>query len=186
VEYQEADLPCQSDREGFYHWQAQYGPIPQLVARLVATESPVHVARVVQRIASCWGFDHAGGTIKQQIIAGIRHAVSQNWVRQQGEFLWYPSMSAADVPVRRPRPGDDLRQIGQVAPEEIAKAALWVVEDNFALEIDRLVVCTARLLGYQRRGEHVSARVKEAVNWLIKEGKAVLANGSVALPTRGR
>ena len=95
-------------------------------------------------------------------------------------------MSADDVPVRKPRPGEEPRQIGQVAVEEIAKAVLSVVEDNFALGIDRLVVCAARLLGYQRTGGHVSARVQEAVDWLIKEGKVVLANGTVALPTRGR
>jgi hypothetical protein len=168
--YVEARLPARTDADQFYEPPAAASVIPLLIARSVRLEGPVHVSRVIELIARSYGFQRTGERVAEQINRGIDIAVRQKQVVRRGEFLWSPGLLATDTPVRQSGPGGKPRAIEHVAPEEIANALLLTLDECFSVPEETLVVQTARLLGYDRTGVLVTARLKEAIVALEQSG----------------
>ncbi|MCL4369674.1 MAG: AAA domain-containing protein [Chloroflexi bacterium] len=186
VAYQGARLPRQRSPESFYEEWVATSIVPSLVAACVEAESPVHIGRVTTVVAGCWGFQRAGSKIAAVVDRGIRWAEREKQVVRRGDFLWTPTMTFDQVPARRPEPGKKPRPIEEVALEELGKVALFVVEESFSLPLDDLVIQTSRLLRYERTGNHISDRVREAINLLEQQQRIANTDGMVSLPAQGR
>jgi uncharacterized Zn-finger protein len=87
-------------------------------------------------------------------------------VRDDG-FLW-PSYEEYELTVRI-NGEDDRRDIDEIPIEEIAKGAAIVLMEGGAMNKDDLALETARLIGYERRGSRIEARIDEAVEILEEE-----------------
>jgi very-short-patch-repair endonuclease len=181
--YAQARLPrLQVPQKTFYEASMTNRVIPELVEACVAAESPVHMNRVVRMVALNWGFTKVGERISQQIRTGIAVAVRQKKVTRRDDFLWRPDQDPDGVSVRVPAPNQEARRIEEVALEELAQAALFVVEEHFSLPIDSAIAKTARLLGYLRTGDLVAARLGKAIALLERLGKVINNQEMITLP----
>jgi very-short-patch-repair endonuclease len=173
--YERADLPASGTKEEFY------GPsshtLGRLVARCVEVESPVHENRVIQAVRECYGISGAGNRVRDKILAAIRTAARSNIVVQRGEFVWHPRMEKP--PVRSLDATGKARPIQEVAIEEIQEAALAILEAQFSLGRDDLIVAVARELGYGRTGGVVSSRIGVALDTLEQSDAVVNVGGQV-------
>ncbi|UOQ73462.1 DUF3320 domain-containing protein [Hymenobacter cellulosilyticus] len=96
--YQVAQLPAAARQlEVHQHPMAR---LAGWAAQVVAIESPVHLDEVTRRITLATGATQVGARIRKSVAAAVRLAVNLRHIRQEGDFLWAPAMTAATVPVR--------------------------------------------------------------------------------------
>ncbi|MGI8915091.1 MAG: DUF3320 domain-containing protein [Chloroflexota bacterium] len=183
--YTEARLLAQAHSDRFYEPSSAASVIPQLIVRSVQAEGPVHISRVMELIARAYGFQRTGERVADQINRSIDTAVRQKKAVRRGEFLWPPSLSATEAPVRTSGPGGRPRAVDYIALEELANALLLTLDECFSLPEETLVIQTARLLGYDRTGVLVTARLKEAIAGLEKSGVVLRNDGLVTRASSG-
>ena len=62
------------------------------------------------------------------------------------------------------------RDAEHLPPQEVANAALYVLEQHISLPIAELVKETARLLGYHRTGPTVDKAMRMGISFMLKKG----------------
>ncbi|TGE26538.1 DUF3320 domain-containing protein [Hymenobacter metallicola] len=178
--YQLTQLPAAARQQEVH--QHPMARLAGWVAQIVAIESPVHLDEVTRRIALATGATQVGVRIRKSVAAAVRLAVNLRHIRQEGEFLWAPAMTADAVPLRdRSALPAVSRKPGFVAPQEVARAVLTFVRHSFALDRAAVVVPTARLLGFARPSEEMRQQLEATVQQLLDEGKLLETNGVVQL-----
>jgi very-short-patch-repair endonuclease len=180
--YQVAQLPTAIRQQEIHQYPA--GRLAVWVAEVVAVESPVHADEVTRRLASATGATQVGSRIRASVAEAIRLAEKMGSVRQQGDFLWSPTMSFSSPPLRdRNALPAVSRKLGFIAPEELALAVLTVVRDSFALERDAVALPATRLLGFSRPSEEQRQAFSMAIDRLLAECQLQEANG-VLIPVQ--
>jgi hypothetical protein len=99
----------------------------------------------------------------------------------EGTFLWSPSQDTRSFTLFR-IPGENegsRRDAEDLPPQEIANAALHVLEQHVSLPVADLVRETARLLGYQRTGPAVDKAIRVGIRVLVKNLGAKEEGGNV-------
>lgn len=167
--YVEATLP-QRHRDALYNGGA--AGLRDLIVSVVAQEGPVHEEVVIGRIARAHGLQRTGHIVEKTILRAVAAAATAGVILRRELFLW-PTNARAATP-RRPAPGQPLRSIEHVAPEEIAEAAILVIRSSRGINEADLTRETARVFGYQRTGEKIEQTITRVVNHLVAEGRVVL------------
>ncbi|HKO57759.1 MAG TPA: DUF3320 domain-containing protein [Thermoanaerobaculia bacterium] len=170
--YVEATLP-KRHRDALYNGGA--AALRDLIVAVVAQEAPVHEDIVVVRIARAHGLQRAGHIVEKTILRAVAAAVRAGAIARRESFLWPTNVRA--VTPRRPAPGQPLRAIEHVAPEEIAEAAILVIRSSRGINDADLKRETARVFGYQRTGEKIEQTVAQVINGLVAEGRIVIRGG---------
>lgn len=154
------------------------GRLASWVAEVVAVESPVHVDEVTRRLASATGATQVGSRIRASVAEAIRLAGKMGSIRQQGDFLWTPTMQSLNTPLRdRNALPSVSRKLNFIAPEELAAAVLRVVSDSFALEREAVALPATRLLGFGRPSEEHRIIFSTTIDELLSKKKLREANG---------
>jgi len=135
---------------------------------VIATEAPIHREFLIRRVREAWGVGRAGNRIRSafddRLLALIRVGRAEldpaGFLRVKGQKL---------RKVRIPVPGrpDTDRSIDLVPLTEIALAALQVVYEARVVGQDELTRHVARLFGWQRTGDGITARIGEAIDRLV-------------------
>jgi hypothetical protein len=129
-------------------------PLPllaDLVIRIVEAEGPIHLDLIARRVAAAFGKTRTGGRIRTASDAAVERAVRMGRAHLDGEF----AMTAGqrdDPPVRDRSGAEAPGAAGHLPPVEIRAAAARVVAESGEMQIEELVVATARLLGFTRAG----------------------------------
>jgi len=176
--YVEATLP-QRHRDALYNGGAT--ALRDLIVAVVAQEAPVHEEIVIVRIARAHGLQRAGHIVEKTIHRAVTAAARAGAIARRENFLW-PANAHAVIP-RRPAPGQPLRAIEHVAPEEIAEAAILVIRSSRGINDADLKRETARVFGYQRTGEKIEQTVMRVINDLVAEGRIVIRAGFLVVPS---
>ncbi|GAA4347585.1 hypothetical protein GCM10023185_02730 [Hymenobacter saemangeumensis] len=179
--YQLAQLPP-AIRQRELH-QHPVGRLAAWVAEVVAVESPVHTDEVTRRLALAAGASQVGSRIRASVAEAIRLAASTGGVRQQGDFLWTPSMKTPPVRERSALPAAS-RKLPYVAPEELAQAVLTVVGDGFAVAREAVALPAGRLLGFARISEEQRELINSVIDSLLTESRLLDKNGVLTLSSQ--
>lgn len=157
------------------------GSIRVLIEAVVSKESPVSLDIVTRRVAEHWGVGRiTSRTVKR--IEGLTGKANVKISREaDGTFLWIPSQDPKTFSLFRiiSENENSKRDAEYLPPQEVANAALHVLEQNVSLPITDLVRETARLLGYQRTGTAVDKSMRSGIGFLVKNGRAKEENGVV-------
>jgi very-short-patch-repair endonuclease len=172
--YLAADLgPAAGSGDDFYGDGAAEEIADQLT-HVVRREGPISMDLAAKRVASTWGFDR----VRARAVKRVRSLVSRAGVHLQsspaGDFLWmtdtepqgYAGFRVPDAT------GRGARQASELAPEEVANAALHLLEGHLSAPVDELVRETARLFGFQRVGRLVDERMRAGIETLVGRGAA--------------
>lgn len=152
---------------GFY--EERNDVLASMVTAIVQVEGPIHEEELARRVAGAYGLGRAGARIQGKVHVAVELAVKKGTIRRENEFLWLASMSVP--PVRR-RPYD-AKDMNLVSLEEIGEAAWQLLKAQYGMVYEDLVIQVARLLGFQRTGERAEARIREAINREVQEGRIV-------------
>lgn len=98
-------------------------------------------------------------------------------------FLWPASVTPGHFKIFRV-PGADgasRRSADELPPEEVANAALHILEGQISMPIDDLVTETARLFGFARTGQNVARFIKMGIDTMVQRRFATEQDGMVTL-----
>jgi very-short-patch-repair endonuclease len=160
--------------------------LADLLAQVVRVESPVHWTEAVRRILSGVGIQRLGNRIQKAFEEAMRLGVSRGLFAKRQEFLWGPAMKQPRVRDRSELPVAS-RKLEFVAPEEIRRAILMVVEESYGIIPEEVPNAVCRLFGFSRVTDEMSAVVDPHRDALIREGYLVVQGVNLVLagPARG-
>jgi very-short-patch-repair endonuclease len=159
-----------ASRERFYYLAESRSGLRRLASEIqgiVKMESPVHRDAVARKLAGFYGIERVGSNVQLIAERATKLGISEKMFRAKGDFLWIDDL----VVPRVPRPGDDPRPIDEVPLEEIGAALEIIVEKEIGISRDSLLKTTARVIGYDRSGARVEARIGEAIDNLFSSGR---------------
>ena len=157
------------------------GSIRLLIAEVVSKEGPVSLDIVVRRVAEHWGV----GRITPRVVKRIEGLTGKADVKivheDDGVFLWVYSQDPKTFSLFRITDENESskRDAECLPPQEVANAALHILEQHVSLPVADLVRETARLLGYQRTGPTVEKSMRIGIELLKRKGGAKEENGMI-------
>lgn len=168
------------DLSAFYQPTAD-GTIRRIIEDVVRYEGPICLDLVARRVAGHWGIGKVGARVGERI---SQIAARANVSRKKSggrTFLWRPDVTPDHYRVFRVPGNDDAsrRSADELPPEEIANAALHVLENQISMPTDNLVSETARIFGFARTGQTVASNIRMGIEVLLKRGDAIEQNGVV-------
>lgn len=135
----------------------------QAIQAVVATEGPIHITVLYERLRNAWNIGRIGSRIRGNVDMAIMSA----GVLRDGDFLTAPGPMSAEV--RTPTPACR-REIAQVHNFELALALVMLVQDAGGVSEDELTTRVARLYGWTRRGPDITARMRALIRTLRDKG----------------
>jgi very-short-patch-repair endonuclease len=143
------------------------------LAQVVNIEGPVHCTEAARRILSAAGIQRFGARIQQALDEAVRLGVARGLFVQRGEFLWSPAVQQPPVRDRSELPTAS-RKLEFVAPEEIRRAILMVVEESCGIVPAEVPGAVCRVLGFARVTDDMSGAVEPNRDALLRESYLAL------------
>ncbi|MHB8782936.1 MAG: DUF3320 domain-containing protein [Desulfobacteria bacterium] len=155
--------------------------ILSLIEAVVSKEGPVSLGIVARRVAEHWGVGRVTARTVNRI-EGLGRKANVKIAREaDGVFLWTPTQDPESFSLFRisGKNENSKRDAEDLPPQEVANAALHILDQNVSLPVADLVRETARLLGYQRTGPTVDKAMRGGIELLVKKGEAKAENDVV-------
>jgi hypothetical protein len=149
--------------------------VRQLIEYVVKCEGPISLDLASKRVAAHWGFEKVSSRVKERVSKILSSTSVHKTESNEQVFLWPINIDPTYYRIFRV-PSDSSatrRQPEDLPPEEIANAALYVLEAQISMQIDDLVIETARLFGFARTGRTVADTVRQGIKTLLKRGHAI-------------
>ena len=143
--------------------------LADLLAQVVNVESPVHWMEAARRVLDGAGIQRFGNRIQQAFEQAVRVGVERKLFVKREEFLWAPTMQQPPVRNRSELPAAS-RKLEFVAPEEVRRAILIVVEESYGIVPTEVPSAVCRLFGFARVTDEMSAAVEPHRDALLREG----------------
>lgn len=157
--------------------------LARIVAAIVEVEGPIHREEVSRRVASLFGAQRAGTRIVAATDQALRIAGQAGAVSVDAEGFFATSAQTRSPPVRdRSGAPPSLQRADRIAATEILAAASRALAENGGLTREECVTAIVRLLGFQRTGPDLRARVEAVIAAAIGEGLFGERDGRIAPP----
>jgi very-short-patch-repair endonuclease len=144
------------DRYRFYE-PAYDETLIALIGHVLEHESPICDSLLVERIRRAHHFEKAGRIIRDRVMVLAKRHYHLTGSKADGAFVWPDNQSQLNwCQYRVPATEADIRQIEEIAPEELRAAASACVSDDHAVEI-------ARLFGIRRLSSSARQRISRAL-----------------------
>jgi hypothetical protein len=154
-----------------------------IVGRIVEIEGPIHAEEVGRRVASLFGKDRAGSRIAAAALEGLRYGRKNMSTLRENEGFWFTNAQGERCPVRdRSTAVGSLQKADMLPPLEIRAAALQAVKENGGIGRDDITVAITRILGFQRTGPELRARIDSVILRLLKDNNLQEEDGSLRAP----
>ncbi len=144
---------------------------------VISREAPIHMQLLTRRVQASYDMKR----VTQKTEGRLKRVLQNSQVRFKGDFVWAPGQDPNEYDAFR-RPGDQpeqQRKAQEIAPEEAAVAALWVLRQNIALPVEDLVRETGRLFGFARTGKQIKSCIMDGLEVLVQRGKCRRKEGRV-------
>ncbi len=140
----------------------------------------------VRRVLDGAGIQRLGNRIQQAFEQAVRVGVDRKLFVKREEFLWGSTMEQPPVRNRSELPATS-RKLEFVAPEEVRRAILIVVEESYGIVPTQVPSAVCRLFGFARVTDEMSAAVEPHRDALVREGYLELQGVNlVAVSLAGR
>ncbi|MBU4263007.1 MAG: DUF3320 domain-containing protein [Proteobacteria bacterium] len=166
--------------EDFYDGRAD-NDVAAIIDAVVNKEGPVCLEIVARRVAEHWTISRLSSRVITRIKIMTKGANVQVVREGKVDFLWPLSLDPHTFTKFRLPGGDERsrRNANELPPQEIANAALYVLEQHISLPSADLVRETARLLGFQRTGPTVDKSIRAGIELLIRRMLAKEEKGMI-------
>jgi very-short-patch-repair endonuclease len=155
--------------------------IRELIEAVVSKEGPVSLELLARRVAEHWAVGRVTGRAVRRVeeLCGKANVIVAR--EADGVYLWNPDQDPETFEIFRVAGEADnsKRDAEQLPPQEVANAALHVLEQNVSMPVMDLVRETARLFGYQRTGPAVEKAMRSGIGLVLRKGGAKEEGGVV-------
>lgn|GEM_PF-5335204 len=160
--------------------------LQRAILKVVTDEGPISRELLLQRIRVAWGYGRAGSRIRDTVFGALGSLVrSGDIVSVDKGFVAVDAESSGPVRVALAGESDTQRDPEDVPPSELRQAALYLVADSLQVSWDQLTAAVARLFGWGRRGQRVSAVLNRTVNKLVRDKLLVKQGDMLSLSGAG-
>ena len=149
------------------------GSITEQILELVNAEGPISEDEVFRRIARAWGIERVGNRVAERI--ALLRPSALGVTKAGGRFYWPSSTDPIrwrGFRVAADDNEDSKRHIDQVALEEIANAAAYLLENSGVTPSATLAKDVCRFFGMARISVDAQNRAKKGIQLLIRSGRA--------------
>jgi hypothetical protein len=158
----------------------------EIVGKIIEAEGPIHLDEIARRVATLWGKERTGNRIAQAVADGINSLRRANkTIRRDGDFF-FTSRQEEDCPIRdRSAASVSLQKAEMLPPLEIRAAAFRAIEENGAIGKDEIATAVTRMLGFQRTGPDLRAKVEREIGAMLRAGRLAEQGGRLQRPASG-
>lgn len=157
--------------------------IKQIIENVVEQEGPISIRLASSRVAAHWGIRRVGDRVRERISHVLRH--TKVVVRKNGSrvFLWPDGVDPDRYELFRVSDNGDStrRHPDDLPPEEVANAALHVLQSEISTPERDLVIQTSRIFGFARTGKDVERSMQSGIEILLNRGYAMRKDGMIVL-----
>jgi hypothetical protein len=164
--------------ESFY--QARSTMIASILKTIVEFEGPIHREEAWRRLIQHWNIRAIGSKVRQTLQSLENYCLSDNLFIMKGEFYWPADMIEPPVRVRKSSTDID-KKITFIAPEEICEAALLVLNKEYSIPIEEIIIQVANMIGFGRVTEDISQYIEDSIKRYIGSGRIKELNGKLML-----
>jgi len=147
-----------------FHDESYDPTLEQCIHQVLIQEAPILDKALVDRIARAHGFKKSGRRIRERILKLVErdyHCQPDPTESNHGYFVWLaPDHVGRWKTYRVPEGDDDVRSIGEIAPEEIVAAAQMIRYEN---PDEDSATDIARMFGIRRLSTTARSRVEKAM-----------------------
>lgn len=169
--YRATLLPAYAlDADAFLEPQNQKRIIRAL-ADVLEREAPIREGLLIRRVTQSFGIARAGSRIQKYLVQMLSAAKLQTTTQNGERFYWTPKQNPDRYEIYRVAgEGDNKRDARDLPQQEIANAAVAVLQNQIGLPEEDLVRETARLLGYTRLGTSVKPAMEAGIAYGEQKG----------------
>ncbi len=151
--------------------QIDTSALARLIRAVIGHEGPMHADEVARRVATGLDLEHAGPRIVRAVTRGLAHLSQMDASIKREDNFWFTMGQAADCPVRS-RAGvlPSTSKAEMLPPIEIRAALRRVILQNGGLTKDEAATGVTRLLGYNRVGPTLRARILGVITDQVARG----------------
>ena len=135
---------------------------------IVVRFGPIERESAFRAALDVWSESRLGKNVRRTFESVATDLKRSGKLFEKDGFLW-PSLEQLDFKIRVNTDRNE-RSIEEIPVEEIAMAEALLLSEGGQMTRDDLELETARLLGYQRRGQRVQTRLQEAMTFLEENG----------------
>jgi very-short-patch-repair endonuclease len=158
------------------------GEIRDQILELVNNQGPLPEDEVFRQVARAWDIGRVGSRVSERL-AALRPAVVRV-TASGGRFYWPPTLNPDEW--RGFRVANDAQQskrhIDDIAVEEIANAAAYLLANGGETPVSALAKDVCRLFGMARITSDAEARAQKGIRLLAKNGRAQLTADDRVMP----
>lgn len=141
------------------------------LVEVVEQEGPVSTDALVARIREGWGIGRTSARLRSVIDGAIESAIGHGRVfRTDDGFLCTSAEQLERVRCADPDDADSVRKANQVSRGELGLALRRLLAEAGTAEPEELMFRTARLFGWGRRGNEITAALNAALRRLQGDG----------------
>ncbi len=156
------------------------------LARVIATEAPVHEDILFERLRRDWDIGRVGNRIRDNARLALERVTVDN-VKVVKDRLGFYRVPGRDLTiVRIPENGNGARPVALIPPEELELAVLNVVSDAGTAEPDAVADVVKRIFGWQRMGSDIESAIDATITRLTRQARLVTTDhGTLRLAALG-
>ncbi|GAB2776679.1 DUF3320 domain-containing protein [Nocardioides salsibiostraticola] len=145
--------------------------VSKALSIIIETEGPIEYGRLAKLTAASFGLSRVSSDRGQAILDGLAPAHR----RGDAGFAW-PASQSPDTWLGFRRPADGTsRSVDQVSHRELGNVMVALCVAYAGMASDELLRETVRFLGGKRLTASISARLDDALNAVLKQGRCVTA-----------
>ena len=152
----------------------------EIVAKIIATEGPVHGDEIAARVRQLWDLPRTGPKFKASITRALDLAEKTDTV-SAGPFYSAPGQ-AVKVRDRSDVTSASLRKPDMLPPVEIDLALTKAVAENFGAGRGELVTAVARAFGFATTSAQLRSVLEGRIQSLVDSGALVAKGDMLAMP----
>jgi len=176
--YVAPEAPAKGDKE---YNELNPSVIRNRMSAMVRKFGPIRKDTLYRHVISQWDITRLGKSIRKSLEGHLLTLQQSGKVTQRDSFVW-PPRDALAFPIRIHE--DAERDINEVPIEELAKATAVILAEGGPMTRDDLMLETARLYRYQRRGSRIDGRIQSAIGILEEKNLVETTGGDTVGPQR--
>lgn len=140
------------------------------ISGLVKAEGPIHQELLFERLKDLHGVARAGSNVQANIERALGAAQRSGAVTHEARSLFWAAPAQPQDSFRLPTDSVK-RPIEHIAPNELALAILYLIEDQFGIVEESLPTAIARLFGIERLRAESAEPIRRVIEDLVAQGK---------------
>jgi hypothetical protein len=155
------------------------GPIIETIAaRILETEGPIPVDRLVSTIARRFDYSRVGDAKRALLQQRVRSA----FVVSADDFVWPAGLDATSWRGARRTSSSAVRPVTDVSPQEVANAIELLLAESLSIDAEELLRDAASVLGYSRLTESTRSGMERGLALALAENRVRREGDRLVLP----